>query len=223
MLSKMLALNRRSISIRTSDPNFPGSSPMSVTDLWQDSLPFPIIFKRWRSSGLAPPSLHTLAPGDPIYIPVFADHLSVRFPLKHTLQLLRPIAHLCSDAPDISNDSSRSAASPSKRSEHLRNGANQKLGVILNLALPPHMLPGTVHIPHSISDFCGSFFLNLSITYLHALSQFRPPSHLGYFNGISNWPCLLAASHAPVKASQAPTLCSCTHELLFFTFPLANS
>lgn len=219
MLSKMLALNRRSISIRTSDPNFPGSSPMSGLIFGKTLFLSPSYLKDDVLLGwLLLHSIHS-----PQVTPSTSLSLLTIFPWGFPWNTLRSIAHLCSDAPDISNDSSRSAASPSKRSEHLRNGANQKLGVILNLALPPHMLPGTVHIPHSISDFCGSFFLNLSITYLHALSQFRPPSHLGYFNGISNWPCLLAASHAPVKASQAPTLCSCTHELLFFTFPLANS
>lgn len=45
MLGKMLAHNRYSTNIRKNDPNFPGSCPISLAGLLQDSLLLPVNLK----------------------------------------------------------------------------------------------------------------------------------------------------------------------------------
>ena len=72
---------------------------------------------------------------------------------------------------------------PSAPFSHPRHYPNQKPGSRLNPALPPHTLSGTIHLPRSLSEVCGFFFLNLYLL----PPQVRPPSILGYFSSLSRW------------------------------------
>lgn len=134
-----------------------------------------------------------------------------------------PTGHLCSDAA-LTSQTAPSTLLPLSESEinTYPTVQSRNLGVIFNPTLPPHTLPDSVHLPHSISGFFGFFFLNYSIIYYFPLSQLRSPSHLGYFNSLSYWSSLLASPHPPAKAPSMPPLCSCTC-CSFLPFTLANS
>ena len=96
---------------------------------------------------------------------------------------------------------------------------NQKPGSRLNPALPPHTLSGTIHLPRSLSEVCGFFFLNLSI-----FSHPRSGHHLFWVisaaspDGPARWPHLILQQEHQVLPICVPLL-----TLLFLPLPLSNS
>lgn len=148
------------------DPVFPGSSPMSLADLLQVSLPWlvSVSHKWWCPSELAPDMLLHLLPilvlSDLIDFPVFADHPSMRFPRS-----LLPVKTLCSLScllgtsalmpHDLSNYSLHSAPSP-KQWIQPPTIQTRHSGVTLN---PPslHTSPWN-HSPPTLSIWFRGFF-----------------------------------------------------------------
>ena len=94
------------------------------------------------------------------------------------------------------------------------------------VTLPPHTLPGTVHLPYSISEFCGFFFLNLSILFHHP----RSGHHLFWIistatlDGPAYLCGLLPPSNESTKCSpSAHTAPSLANAYSSFRFPIISS
>lgn len=184
----------------------------------------------WAGSGHASLLLHTPFPGDLIYFPVFAEHpsheVSTPFFPAETLSTASPAYWTSLFWCHIDIQSTPPTLLPFSASgiNTYPTVQTRNLGVILNPALPPHTLPGTTHLPHSISEFCEFFFPNLPMIHPLPLSQLRPPSHLGYFNSTSNWFCWPLRLHLTLQLQHQarPALGPCTC-CSFSPLPLANS
>lgn len=201
------------------DPVFAGSSPMSLADLLQVSLPWLVsVSHKWRCpSELAPDMLLllllTLVLSGLIDFPVFADHPSHEVSQaisssQNSLQPLLPIGHLWSDATwPLKLLLPLCSVSDSEFNTKLSNPDTWESPSILP-SLHTHSLePFTSHIQSlgSVGSFPKSLW---NLSYSSVLIQVNISS--GFFQQPLHWSSFLAPSHPPAKAPSTPPLCSCT-------------
>lgn len=195
------------------DPDFPGSSPMSLADLLQVSLPLSISHKWWCPSEPALDMLLllllTLVPSDLIDFPVCWSSFPWGFP-GHFFQSKLSAASHAYWAPlfwcHMTFQTTPSTLLPLPDSE-----------INTQLSKPdtwePPLTPPSLHT-RSLEPFTshiqslGSFpKLLCNLSYSNVLAQVNISS--GLFQQPLHWSSFLAPSHPPAKAPSTPPLCSC--------------